>query len=197
VRRFKALTAMAVWTTSAVMVLALAPSARADYGGGAAKNTWQFGISFNCNSRAACGPDLGGFWGWAELDQTVGANPTYTGDAKFSFCFHGGTGPGGAGAGSTSEDVSSWTVGDNGNFWLTGGTDVDRFQGQIFVHPIFASDQYQPDPSNPTVAASPSTPQDIGIPAAAGTYHLSTVDIFGFSAPGVTAVVQVAYRPAR
>ena len=165
-RRSKGLTALAVWTVSAVMVLAFAPSARADYGGGAAKNTWQIGISFNCNNRAACGPDLGGFWGWAELDQSVGENPTYTGDAKFSFCFH-------------------------------GGTDLDRFQGQVFVHPIFADDQYQPDPNNPTVPASPTTPSDTGIPALPGTYHYSTVDIFGFTAPGVTAVVQVAYRPAR
>lgn len=189
--------ALAVITASSVLMIAPI-AANAGYGGGAAKNVWQIGISFNCNNPSLCANTggLGGFWGWAELDQTVGTAPAYSGDAQFAFCFHGGNGPGGAGAGHTSEDVTSWMVGDNGNFWLTGGTDTDRFQGQVVVHPIWADAQYQPDPNNPTVPASPTTPSDTGVPAIPGTFHLSTTDIFGFSAPGVSANIQVAFRPA-
>lgn len=171
-----------LWATTVTGMVAAAVAstplaARADYGGGANKNTWQIGISFNCDNRQLCGPDLGGFWGWAELDQNLGTPTTYTGDAKFAFCFHGGTGPGGAGAGSTSEDITSWEVGSNGDFWITGGTELDRYQGQTSVQSL--------------------SPFDTGIPAVAGTFHLSSTEIFGFSAPGVSANIQVAYRPAR
>jgi hypothetical protein len=42
------------------------------YGGDGANDVWQIGVSFNCNNRSLCGDELGGFWGWAELDH----NPT-------------------------------------------------------------------------------------------------------------------------
>jgi hypothetical protein len=38
------------------------------------------------------------------------------------------------------------------------------------------------------------TNEDTGIPAVPG--HYSTSDIFGFSAPGIAAQIQVAFRPA-
>jgi hypothetical protein len=130
-----------------------------------------------------------------ELDQTVGANPTYTGDAQATFCFHDAAAHIG-GAGHTAEDVSNWMVGTDGTFWITGGTDTDRFRGQVFVHPIFADDQFQPDPNNPTVFASPSTPSFTHVPALPGTFHYNSVDVWGVSAPGVSATIEVAYRPA-
>lgn len=188
-------TLLALIVSVLTAVLLAAPGARADYGGGAAKNTWQIELSINCNNAAICNQiqgGTGGEWVWGELDQTVGANPTYTGDAQMTFCAHGG---GFDGAGHTSEDVSSWMVGTNGDFWITGGTDTDHFRGQVFVHPIWGD--VQPDPNNPTVPASPSDPVDIGIPAVPHSAHYTTTDIFGFSAPGVSASVQVAYRPAR
>jgi hypothetical protein len=39
------------------------------------------------------------------------------------------------------------------------------------------------------------THEDPGIPATPGDY--STSDIFGFTAPGVAAQIQVAFRPAK
>lgn len=175
--------------------LIAAPAAHADYGGGAAKNVWQLEVSFNCNNQALCGNifgGTGGAWIWGEFDQTVGANPSNTGDAQMTFCFH-AQGFGG-GAAHTSEDVSSWVVGSNGNFWITGGTDTDRFRGQVDVHPIWGD--VQPDPNNPTVPASLSDPVDIGIPALPGTFHFNTAEVWGVSAPGVSAQVTIAYRPA-
>jgi hypothetical protein len=198
-RLSKSLATIGIWVTCACTALLLAPAARADYGGGAAKNTWQIEISFNCNNASLCGDifgGTGGFWLWGELDQTVGANPTYTGDAEATFCFHDAAAHIG-GAGHTAEDIASWMVGDDGTFWITGGTDTDRFRGQVFIHPIFADAQFQPDPDNPTVYASPSTPSLTGVPALPGTYHYDTADIWGVSAPGVSATIEVAYRPAR
>src|SRR5260370_37982676 len=60
--------------------LSRAPSARA-YGRLA---QWQVGMSFNCNNVALCGPQLGGFWGWAEFDSdnTADAQPTDCGQPQ-------------------------------------------------------------------------------------------------------------------
>jgi hypothetical protein len=173
-------------------LLVLAPVASADYGGGAAKNTWQIEVSVNCDNRALCGDiqgGTGGFWVWGEFDQ---AGTGYTGDAEITGCFHSSDF---SGAQHTSEDISSWQVGANGNFQITGGTDTDLFRGTKVTHPIWGDNQ--PDPNNPTIPASPTNPSDTGIPAIAGTYHLNTFDVFGFSAPGVSAQITVAYRPAR
>src|SRR5439155_5514039 len=79
----------------AAMVLAagvLAAPASA-YGGGAAHDMWQVGLSFNCDNPDYCGPDLGGFWGWVEFDR---AGTTTWGDAALAGCGHtvGGGGPG-------------------------------------------------------------------------------------------------------
>ena len=57
------------------------------YGGGADHDMWQIGLSFNCNNPDICGTDLGGFWGWAELDRFADGTQTW-GDAEFAFCFH-------------------------------------------------------------------------------------------------------------
>lgn len=192
IRRVTSVLAVAVALLTALLLAA--PGARADYGGGAAKNTWQIELSVNCNNPTLCAQmgGAGGEWVWGELDETVGANSIRTGDAQMTFCAHGG---GFSGAGHTSEDISSWMVGTNGDFWITGGTDTDYIHGQQLVHPIWGD--VQPDPNNPSVPASPSDPVDIGIPAIPASAHYTTTDIFGFSAPGVSASIQVAYRPAK
>jgi hypothetical protein len=78
------------------------------YGGGATHDTWQVGISFNCDNPASplCQgpqgePELGGFWGWVEFDRS--GTQTW-GDAQLTGCGHttGGGGPGSAGAGHES-----------------------------------------------------------------------------------------------
>src|SRR5258707_14901657 len=77
------------------------------YGGAGHMDVYQIGLSFNCNNRALCGNNLGGFWGWAELDHnpTTGTN---TGDAEFTGCSHGEF----TGAAHISVDVTNWWTGN-------------------------------------------------------------------------------------
>src|SRR5437773_418433 len=66
---------------AAVLAVGLASPASA-YGGGAGHDTWQVGISGNCNNPSFCGTELGGFWGWVEFDRF--ADGTITGDAQLT-----------------------------------------------------------------------------------------------------------------
>jgi hypothetical protein len=76
------------------------------YGGDGAMDVYQFGVSFNCNNRSFCGSEnLGGFWGWAELDHNP-ATGQNSGDAVFEGCSHGEF----KGAGHTTQDISDWWV---------------------------------------------------------------------------------------
>ncbi|HEV8099105.1 MAG TPA: hypothetical protein VGP56_08145, partial [Gaiellaceae bacterium] len=58
------------------------------YGGGASHDTWQIGISGNCNNPTSSfcqnpetgSPELGGFWGWVEFDRF--ADGKITGDEQ-------------------------------------------------------------------------------------------------------------------
>ena len=146
------------------------------YGGGANHDMWQVGLSFNCNNPDVCGPDLGGFWGWVEFDRSADGTQTW-GDAEFAFCFH-TVGGGGAGAGHTSIEIESWTIapGTAGpQTFFASGEETDSFRGTKTTF----------DFSN----------MDTGIPAIPG--HYSTSEIFGFTAPGVAAQIQVAFRPAK
>src|SRR5262249_50841913 len=71
---------------SATLAVGFASPAGA-YGGGAAHDTWQVGISGNCNNLSFCGADgLGGFWGWVEFDRFT--DGTITGDAQLTGCGH-------------------------------------------------------------------------------------------------------------
>jgi hypothetical protein len=83
---------------------ALAASAGA-YGGGASHDTWQIGLSFNCDSPTLCAGGQGGFWGWVEFDRW--SDGSITGDAQLAGCGHtvGGGGPGSAGAGHEDVDI--------------------------------------------------------------------------------------------
>src|SRR6266516_5701637 len=82
---------LAALGAAAVLVAGFASSAGA-YGGGASHDTWQIGLSFNCNNPSyfMCQdpetgqPQLGGFWGWVEFDRF--ADGTITGDAQVAGC---------------------------------------------------------------------------------------------------------------
>jgi hypothetical protein len=151
------------------------------YGGGAAHDMWQVGISFNCNNPSVCsnlGIPLGGFWGWAELDRSADGRTTW-GDAEFAFCAHAVGGGGFAGAGHTSIEVESWTIetGSAGpqTFFVT-GEETDSFRGTKTTFDV--------------------THLDTGISAVPG--HYSASDVLGFDPPpGVAIQIQVAFRPAR
>jgi hypothetical protein len=147
-----------------------AATAKADYGPLA---EYQVAISFNCNNAGFCGPDLGGFWGWAVF------NTDGTADAELTGCGHlqGGPGGGGGGAGHMHVDAPEWFVGANGNFWVVDETDTATGHG-------------------PPVTTTTPGPQDTGIPAEPG--HYSTSELLGFSPPpGVSFQIQVTEIPNR
>jgi hypothetical protein len=150
------------------------------YGGGASHDTWQVGLSFNCNNPSFCGNDLGGFWGWVEFDRA--ADGTITGDAEFAGCGHsvGGDGPGG-GAGHADIDFTSVQIGPSQP------GDPNYPDGQVFYvdHNVVTTTGHGPPV---TVTDDDDFLGDTGIPVEAGHYS--------FHAPGVAFVLQVAYRPA-
>jgi hypothetical protein len=151
------------------------------YGGGAAHDTWQAGLSFNCDNPDFCGTDLGGFWGWAEFDRFSGGS--ITGDAEFTGCSHttGGGGAGTAGAGHVSMDITAAHIGAGGPddppgvmvFYVDHSVVTLTFGGQRV-----------------TITDDPEFLGDSGIPADPGHYSFHP-------APAVAGEVQVAYRPAR
>jgi hypothetical protein len=130
---------------AAVAVSAGFATSAGAYGGGASHDTWQIGLSFNCNNTALCadqGGD-GGFWGWVEFDRW--SDGSITGDAQLTGCGHttGGGGPGTAGAGHIDLDIYAAHIDPlTGNFIIDSASD-----------PSFVGDQNQ-----------------LGIPSAAGHY---------------------------
>ncbi len=124
---------------------------------------WQIGLSENCDNPSVCGAtNLGGFWGWAEFDSGG------LGDAELTGCGHLQGGPAG-GAQHFSADITSWTVGPDGNFMILSGTQTfdGHGGGSIPVGTI-----------------------DTGIPAMAG--HFSAQTIFGMQGPpGTNFEIQV------
>ena len=151
------------------------------YGGGAAHDMWQVGLSFNCNNAAFCEDGLGGFWGWAEFDRF--SDGSITGDAEFAGCGHTtrGGGPGEAGAGHSSVDITAAHIGPGGPddppgvnvFYIDHNVVTSSFQGQTV-----------------TKVDDPEFLGDSGIPSDAGHYSFHP-------AAGVAGEVQVAYRAAR
>ncbi|MDX6402320.1 MAG: hypothetical protein QOF27_2926 [Gaiellaceae bacterium] len=174
-RRFTGM--VAALAAAAALAAGFASSAGA-YGGGATHDTWQVGLSFNCNNPVLCAGQLGGFWGWAEFDRY--ANGTITGDEQVTGCGHttGGGGPGSAGAGHTSVDITAAHIGPGGPndppgvsvFYIDHNVTTSTFQGTVVDDPGFLGDS--------------------GIPADPGHYSFHP-------APGIGGSVQVAYRPAQ
>src|SRR5256885_16529082 len=90
-RSFLMLAALAAATALAA---GFASSAGA-YGAGASHDTWQIGISGNCNNPTSSfcqnpetgSPELGGFWGRVEVDRFAAG--TITGEEQGTGCGHG------------------------------------------------------------------------------------------------------------
>jgi hypothetical protein len=170
------LTFLGTLAAAAASVAVLATSAGA-YGGGASHDTWQIGLSFNCNNPQFCGSDLGGFWGWAEFDRY--GDGSITGDAEFAGCGH--TAGQGGGAGHVSVDILSAHIG--------AGTADDPPGVDVFYvdHNVVTFNDHG---TKVTVVDDPEFLGDSGIPADPGHYSFHP-------ASGVAGEVQVAYRPAR
>jgi len=152
----------------AISVAAVTVPTVAAYGNaGGAHQTYQIMFSYNCNNPTICTVEtggLGGFWGWAVLYSDG------TGDAELTGCSHltGGGGAGTAGAGHFRDDFT---------YDLTNTTElVTLSEMQTYVG------HGQP-------VTVPGVPGDTGFPLTPGHYNTSV--LFGFSAPGVSFMVQV------
>ena len=154
-------------------LMVVSPGPAQAYGGDGSMDVWQIGVSFNCNNRSACGGELGGFWGWAELDHdpVTGAN---TGDLEGAGCSHGDF----SGAVHLSAEITNWWVGSGSagpRTLFTDETDTTTFRGQKTVQSF--------------------TAEDAGFALVEG--HQSGTDMFGFRPPpGVAIQLQIAYKPA-
>jgi hypothetical protein len=126
---------------AAVSVSAGFATSAGAYGGGAAHDTWQVGLSFNCDSPTLCAGGQGGFWGWVELDRW--SDGSITGDIKGAGCGH-TTGGGGAGGGPVDVDVYAAHIDpNNGDFIVDsasdstflGDTGIPSTAGHYMQHP--------------------------------------------------------------
>jgi hypothetical protein len=132
----KRITPLLVLAVAACALAFTGGAAKADYGPLA---VYQVTFSFNCNNASLCGPDLGGFWGWAVFNSDGSV------DAELTGCGH--TPGGGGGAIHFHADGEDWFI-QNGDFWIS--SEVDTYVGQ-FAHTEVIS-----------------SPADTGIPAATG-----------------------------
>jgi hypothetical protein len=162
---------VATLAASATLAVGFASAASA-YGGGAAHDTWQVGISGNCNNPSFCGNELGGFWGWVEFDRF--ADGTITGDAQVTGCGHFLRG-GGGGAFHSDVDITSAHIGASQE------GDPNFPSGHVF---------YIDSNVVNGVTNEPDFLGDSGIPAEPGHYSFHPM-------AGVAFMVQVAFRPAK
>ena len=174
----KALLLVVALVVTAALAAGFASSAGA-YGGGSSHDTWQVGLSFNCDNPSFCGNDLGGFWGWVEFDRF--ADGSITGDAQLTGCGHsvGGGGPGSAGAGHISLDITAAHIGPAGPDDPPGVTQV------FYIDHNVASFGGH----GPPVVDDSDFLGDTGIPVAPGHYSFHP-------APGVADTINVSFRPA-
>jgi hypothetical protein len=167
----RSLLMVAALAAAAVLAVGFASPAGA-YGGGAGHDTWQVGISGNCNNLDFCGAELGGFWGWIEFDRF--ANGTITGDAQVTGCHH-FLGGGGGGAGHADVDITAAHIGPSQE------GDPNFPNGQVFYV------------DHNVVNGVPNDPDflgDSGIPVEPGHYSDHPV-------PGVSGNIQVSFRAAK
>jgi hypothetical protein len=164
---------MAVLALAAASVLFLAPSGAHATGGNGALDVYQLEMSYNCNTKAFCGSDLGGFWAWAELDRNPVTGAT-SGELDGAGCAHGEFN----GAVSVKAEITRWWVapGSAGPTTLfTDEVDTSRFRGQVDVETLTAN--------------------DTGVNLVPG--HQTATSVFGFRPPpGVAIQIQIAYKPA-
>jgi hypothetical protein len=186
-RRLLAALVISVVTTLGVAAVGSAPASA--YGGVGSLDMWQVGLSFNCNNLALCGDELGGFWGWAQFTRDPATGDTDA-DAQLTGCFHSAPGVGAAGAQHFAVDAPGWIIqpGSAGpqTFFLTTGEMTFTGHGPPVTVPLTQDDGSLVTPANPL---------DTAIPAVPG--HYSTTELLGFSAPGISANIQVAFKPAK
>jgi hypothetical protein len=155
--------------TAGILAIAGSLPVAADYGNsGGNVQLYQVTASMNCNNPSLCGDFLGGFWAWGVFNQDG------TFDAEVTFCGHMSkpAGSGLAGAGHEHAD-GTYIVTDFGQGpFIVITHEIDVLTGQGKGVTIDSGPEFMP------IA-----------PAVKG--HYSTLDLLGFSAPGVTFQVTV------
>jgi hypothetical protein len=155
----------------AVLAIGGAVPVAADYGNsGGNVQLYQATASMNCNNPSLCGSFLGGFWAWGVFNQDG------TFDAEVTFCGHLSTpaGPGSAFAGHEHAD-GHYTITEifpGSGPWIVITDEVDVLTGQGHGQTQTIASEFQP----------------VG-PAAKA--KVSTLELLGFSGPGVSFQVTV------
>lgn len=150
----------------AALLMAAASSPAAAYGNaGGAQQLYQATASMNCNNASLCN-GLGGFWAWGVFY----ADGTF--DAEVTFCDHVGA-PGGFSGAGHEHASGTYAIVDFGlGPWLVLTSETDVLTGQGHGATVVVPNEFMP----------------VG-PAAKA--KLSTAQLLGFSAPGVTFQVTV------
>lgn len=179
----------AIAAAAAVLAAGVGATAAAGYGGGAGHDTWQVGLSSNCNNPSSDSclefdqVSLGGFWGWVEFDGY--ANDSITGDGELTRCTHArhGGGPGSAGATHFHLDITQAHIGPSQP------GDPNYPLGDVFYidHNVVAVNIHG---SKSTTVDDSGFLGDTNIPVEPGHYSLRPD-------PGVAVEIQVAFRAAR
>jgi hypothetical protein len=147
-----------------LLTVAASVPAAAEYGNsGGNVQLYQVSASMNCNNPDLCST-LGGFWAWGVFN----ADGSF--DAEVTFCSHMATpaGPNLAGAGHAHAE-GQYTISEifpGSGPWIVITHEIDTFTGR-FAGTFDSGPEFMPV-------------------APAAKAHLSTNDLLGFSAPGVT-----------
>jgi hypothetical protein len=156
---------------ASLLATGLSIPAAAGYGNsGGNVQLYQLTASMNCNNPDLCPQPLGGFWAWGVFNQDGSF------DAEVTFCAHMSTpaGPGFAGAGHAHAD-GTYVVTEifpGSGPWIVITSETDVFTGQAHGAVVVTPSEFMPI-------------------APAAKVQLSTADILGFSAPGVSFQITV------
>jgi hypothetical protein len=150
----------------------------------------QVEVSGNCNNASWCNQNFGGtggFWIWAELD-----NSDHSVDATFAGCGHtvGGGGPGSAGAGG-GPVTGSWTLASN--IFDAFAINPDVFPLGLAIAPDGSLDLTAPYYVITLHSSGPEGDFVFAVPEQVGHYNYSGVQYMGNVLPG-TIVPGVDYQ---
>ncbi len=187
-KRFLAV--LAISTTSVLGIATLSGTPTSAWSTTQSLDTWHAALSFQCHVASICEDEDAVFSGSADLTRDAATGATHA-DAELTGAFAAVPGVGATGAQHFKVDSSGWIIqpGEAGpqTFFLTTGTMTFTGQdGRPVTVPLINDDGSLVTPENPLETSISAVPG-----------HYSTTEILGFSAPGISADLQVTYSPAQ